>query len=258
MTEVQQLQFEILCRLDKVCRKHGLIYYLAYGTCIGAIRNKGFIPWDHDIDVLMPIEDAMYLESLQTEFGNQYLVTSYRTDSSYAAVNMRIVDKGHRCVEKREGKVVGEYNLAIDIYPFYNCPESRLKQALMVIRSHIFKMLVGGTPKNHGLAAKMLAKMILVFYPQRNRKQDIQKFERLLNYQGKSVGISDYYGQDVSILSTLVYDKSWFSKPIELEFECHFFYGPSNPDKYLTKRYGDYMTPTSTVERDKEPVVELI
>lgn len=58
MTEVQELQLSILVKLDEVCHRHNLRYYLAYGTCLGAVRHQGFIPWDHDIDVLMPVSDV--------------------------------------------------------------------------------------------------------------------------------------------------------------------------------------------------------
>ena len=57
LEEIKQLQLNILDVFDAFCREHGLRYQLAYGTLIGAVRHKGYIPWDDDIDLVMPIED---------------------------------------------------------------------------------------------------------------------------------------------------------------------------------------------------------
>ena len=60
----KEVLLNLLIKLDEVCRRHHLRYYLAYGTCIGAMRHKGFIPWDHDIDVIMPVKDAIKLTQM--------------------------------------------------------------------------------------------------------------------------------------------------------------------------------------------------
>ena len=69
LKEVQQAAFEILVELDLTCHKLGLVYTLTYGTLIGAVRHKGFIPWDDDIDILMPREDY---EKLKRYFKTDY------------------------------------------------------------------------------------------------------------------------------------------------------------------------------------------
>ena len=252
MNEVQKLQLDILCKLDEVCRRNHLIYYLAYGTCIGAVRDRGFIPWDHDIDVLMPIEDARKLESLQDEFGPQYFVSSYRTDPDFQSISMRIVDKEHETDIKKQGVVIERANLSIDVYPYYYCPKTKIGLTRNVLRSHVYKVLVGGIPQNHGNLSKLLAKIILSFFPKRNRQRDIRKYEELLNYRGESNEIADYFGLDIRFLKAITYKKEWFSEPSEMEFENHLFFGPTDVDQYLTKRYGDYMTPPPPERRMDE------
>ena len=71
MEATRGVMYNILEEFATFCDAHGLRYYLAYGTCIGAIRHKGFIPWDHDIDVLMPVRDAWALIRYQKEFGER-------------------------------------------------------------------------------------------------------------------------------------------------------------------------------------------
>ena len=258
MNEVQRLELEILKKFDEVCQAHGLQYYIAYGTCVGAVRHKGFVPWDHDIDVLMPIKDAKELSKYQSEFGNQYFVANYQTDQNYKNTNMQIIDKKHRCRVVQKGREEETIDLAMDIYPFYACPSTKIGLLFNIWRSHIHKMLVMGPPKNHGKALALASKIILLFYQKKNRERDIARIEKKLDYKGPSYEIADYFGKDITLCSAITYNKEWFGKPIKMDFEGLQFDGPTDADKYLTKRYGDYMTPPSRAEIEEEAVLELI
>ncbi len=258
MNEVQRLELEILKKFDEVCRKNHLRYYIAYGTCVGAARHKGFVPWDHDVDVLMPIRDAKKLVKYQSEFGSRFFVDSYKTNPEFRNTNMQIVDKEHKCRIIQSGQETIETYLAMDIYPYYNCPPTKLGLLFTIWSSHVHKMLVMGPPKNHGKALKIMSKIILFFFREKNRERDIRRFERKLDYRGKSYEIADYFGRDISLCSAITYKKEWFAKPQMMEFEGYRFPGPTDYDKYLTKRYGDYMTPPQKSEIDKEAVIELI
>ncbi|SEL57114.1 lipopolysaccharide cholinephosphotransferase [Ruminococcus sp. YRD2003] len=257
MNDIQKLQLEMLVKLDEVCRKHGLRYYLAYGTCIGAMRHNGFIPWDHDVDVLMPIEDAVRLERYQKEFGD-YFIASRRTDSSFKLIDMSIVDTKHKCEVIKDGRVIKKRNVNMDIYPFYNCPPTKVGLLANIMRSHLYKLLVGGIPQNHGKVAVIASKLFMLFFSEKNRERDIRRIEKKLRYRGRSFEIADYYGLDITFLSAITYKKEWFDKPKELIFEGYHFYGPTNPHAYLTKRYGDYMTPPSKSAISEEVVIKLI
>lgn len=257
MNEIQKLQYKMLVKLDEVCRKNNLVYYLAYGTCIGAVRHKGFIPWDHDVDVLMPIDHVRKLEKLQNEFGREYFVSTYRTDKDNRTVKAMVCDRKNKCRVLKNGKVVETINVCMDIYPFYKCPSTKFGLLLNIWKSHFYKILVGGTPQNHGMVVKMLGNIInTLLSPYRDTL--IERIEKDLNYTGECVEIADYYGRDITFMNAITYDIEWFSEPKEIEFEGRKFFGPTNPDKYLTKRYGDYMTPVSQETIDDESKLELI
>jgi len=258
MNDIQALQFNILIKLDEVCRRHNLKYYLAYGTCIGAVRHKGFIPWDHDIDVLMPFDDVRKLVKYQDEFGQNYYVSDYKNDKSNLTTKVLIYDRNHRCQIIKNGHITEIINVCMDIYPFYNCPSSRIGLLLNIWRSHAYKILVGGIPQNHGKFVKLIGRIILLFVSKSRRKNVIIKIEQKLNYKGNSYEIADYYGLDITFISAITYKREWFGEPTELEFEGRYFYGPTDSDKYLTRRYGDYMTPPLKKDLDNEVRVELI
>ena len=91
LKDVQEISYEILKEFKDFCNTNGLRYYLAYGTLIGAIRHKGFIPWDDDIDVFMPRPDYEKLLQLYTDNAN-YQLYSPRKQKNYYCCYMKLVD----------------------------------------------------------------------------------------------------------------------------------------------------------------------
>ncbi len=241
--DVRKVQLNILIKLDEVCHKNNLRYYLAFGTCLGALRHKGFIPWDDDIDVLMPYADAKKLISLQGSFGKKYFVQSKETDPDYRSIAMRIRDLDTTCIEIDEVGLNIKKGIYVDIYPFYECSDNLIVRTADILRSNLLKVLVNNKPPvNHGGILALISKIIILFYSESHRKRAIEKLEhRLSSVRGSE--ILDYFGQDVSLFTAISYPKEWFAEPKKLEFEGLLFDGATEPEKYMEKRYGDYMTP---------------
>lgn len=239
--DVRKVQLEILKKLDEVCKNNGLHYYLAFGTCLGALRHKGFIPWDDDIDVLMPYADAKRLIRLQKQFGEKYFVQSKETDPDFRSIAMRIRDCDTTCIESDEVGLKTKKGIYVDVYPFYECSNNRFVRTLDILRSNLMKVLVNNRPPvNHGKALAAISKGILALFSEKRRKMLITRLEkRLRSVKGEE--ILDYYGQDVSLFTAISYPKEWFAEPKLLEFEGLFFYGATEPEKYMKKRYGNYM-----------------
>lgn len=84
MTKLQKIELEILKKIDEVCKKHNIKYWIDSGTLLGAVRHKGFIPWDDDIDIAMLREDyEKFLKVAQKDFGNEYFLQTKNTDKKY-------------------------------------------------------------------------------------------------------------------------------------------------------------------------------
>lgn len=241
--DVKVIQLNMLIKLDEVCKRHNLIYYLAYGSCLGAVRHKGFIPWDSDIDVLMPIQDAKKLPEYQEEFGTDYFVQSKETDPGFRYITYKIRDSRTTCIWPEYKNDRFNQGISIDIYPFYNCPATRWGLQKNIWKSYLYRMLVAGRgPINHSTIAKKIGDAINAFYKnEQKRKRKIAKLEESLINVSQGKEILDYFGLDITLFNAITYNREWFDTPQEMDFEGYKFNGPKNPDKYLTKRYGQYM-----------------
>ncbi|WP_294633407.1 LicD family protein [uncultured Bacteroides sp.] len=123
--ELKKLQLDILINVRDFCDAKGIMYYLAYGTLLGAVRHKGYIPWDDDIDIMMPRED--YNRFLK-EFNGYYKdleVLAPELDLNYYAPYANVVDKRTLLVEQSlNHKDIG---VKIDIFPIENIPDDEVK-----------------------------------------------------------------------------------------------------------------------------------
>lgn len=118
LDEMKAVELGILKKFDSICKENGLEYSLAYGTMLGAIRHKGFIPWDDDIDVFMKREDYEKLLKLKYDDGD-FEIKSYRYSKNYYFLYSKMVDKRtYICEDWRAEKDMG---LFVDIFPLDYC-----------------------------------------------------------------------------------------------------------------------------------------
>ena len=118
MTELQKKQLEILKQFVRVCEKHNLRYSLEGGTAIGAVRHKGFIPWDDDVDVMMPREDYDKFIQLQYEYdGTPYFIQTWKSDPHYCYNFAKLRDSSTTYIENFFVNHVINHGVWIDIFP---------------------------------------------------------------------------------------------------------------------------------------------
>ncbi len=239
--EVRPLQLhilKILIAVDKVCKEHGLRYYLAAGTMLGAVRHKGFIPWDDDVDITMPRKDYEILMA----HGNEWLpapyeMMDYRTKPDYPFGFGKVVDYSTTLVEREHHALVdGVY---LDIFPLDPIVTNKWVQRIHTIRFSFYKKvayLLSRNPYKHGHGPSCW--MPLLCRRLFNLKDIMVKMERLQRkYEGQETGwVIDHDFGMRGILKEEV-----LGEPVDVTFEGLTFNGVAQYDEYLRHLYGDYM-----------------
>ncbi len=155
LTEIQQLELEILDVFDRLCRQHGLSYQLAYGSLLGAVRHQGFIPWDDDIDLLMPREHYRRLVSLVNGMNTGGIVDGrYRFADPgikgsipYHQTFMKIYDMRTRASETSLRRSLGfEEGVFIDVFSLEGMPDDAREEKERFLRlDHLNDMVYYST-----------------------------------------------------------------------------------------------------------------
>ena len=118
MDLLHQVDLDIVKEVVAICEKHGFTYFMLGGTMLGAVRHKGFIPWDDDIDLGIPrIDYEAFLKVAPKELSSHLKVVNYRTDPDYHYYITRILDTETKVEEKRIGNENRYTNASIDIFP---------------------------------------------------------------------------------------------------------------------------------------------
>ena len=120
-TELRKLQLteiEVLDEIVRICKKHKLQYFLLAGTCLGAVRHSGFIPWDDDIDIGMPREDyEKFLNIALDELDEKYFLQYYKTDENYYLGFAKVRKNNTSFITKGFEKKKGHQGFFVDIFP---------------------------------------------------------------------------------------------------------------------------------------------
>lgn len=256
--EIKNIEFGILNAIAMFCDDHDIRYYLAFGSLLGAVRHKGFIPWDDDIDIVMPREDyTKFVKSFPSDKG-RYIVKSIENDPKYWNPFAKVMDT-RTYLEDPQVDIPNEYNcINIDVFPMDGLPSSEIGRKIhlkfqeflvTLYRGSAFKLkktqkyadskseLAGikGVIRN---ILKFSAIIILHHLP-------TQKLIRLINKNAAKYKFTRAEFVDEAVNSAIYrhIKREDFEPRAKYEFEGKKFWGPKNYDKYLTIIYGDYMTP---------------
>lgn len=221
--EAHNIVLEIAKEFHRICQKHGIPYYIGYGTMLGAIRHAGFIPWDDDMDFLVHRKDMAKLKDILThELPSFYKYRDRHSGIGIYGEIMKIEDTRTKITELTNPTHANEYGLFIDIFPL-DVSKNNTKHILSRnwIISHLFQC-------EHNKAFKYrFAKMIV---------GGVSNIRRIIATEGNYY--VEYSGMDC--LKTAM-PKAIYGTPKLYRFEDTEFYGVENPQAYLTHIYGDYM-----------------
>ncbi len=257
--KLQLVQLDILDEVKRVCDKMEIPFYLAFGSCLGALRHKGCIPWDDDIDICMHVKDFDRFVRCKKLFRPGYFLQTQATDPEFGCAIARVRLDGTRLVEEDEADLNIHHGIYVDIYPLYGIPRNKLLRMCLVAESLLYRLLlVRRPPRNHGGAAAGAGALILQILPERVRLRLVKELKKRLRVYRNSVEVGTLYGMDVSMRHLITYKRSWFQKPRMVEFEGRKMPIPTNAENYMSNRYGDYMTlPPKDKQKSYHSFMEL-
>ena len=239
----KELQFRLLQMMKcfhSICEDNDLKYYIIGGTCIGAIRHKGFITWDDDIDIGMPREDYEKLCALpRSAFPKNLELRFYRNTPNSPFHFIKFVDNTTTLIEGAYLNYVE--GLYIDVFPldgvkdYFHNPFERLRcNYIWFEKVMIFYNSMTEKREN------WIKKILIYFAKMKSLQTMHSKIEKhMMKYSYKdSEYVANFYG---AWKEKEIYPKDDLGTPTLYDFEDTQFYGPELIDEYLTHVYGDYM-----------------
>lgn len=240
---LKYVQKDILREIDRICTKHGLRYYLAYGTLIGAIRHGGFIPWDDDVDIMMPYDDMLRFAQLcKTELDPKFFYQSPETEEEYRLTINRVRRNDSVLSEPTlVGKKVHQ-GIMVDIYPLFGAAQGKFSRRLQVLRAMKRALYLLDEPvKTTDFLMKTGSSVLLKLKTKRGKakaaRRLTEKFAALSFDQSPLVTVLD---SGIKEMST-TYRREWFGDGVRHKFDEDEFMVPANADAVLRRYFGDYM-----------------
>ena len=245
LRELQIAELDGLNFFDSFCRKHGLTYYLCGGCLIGAIRSKCFVPWDDDIDVLMPRPDYEQFLKLYKEKNpsERYVLLDGSKDNTYGNIFAVIADTDHTLIKEYQKDMDMPHGIPLDIFPIDGLASGKMARYMQYMWTMVYSLFRSGiVPKNQGGVLSFGSKVLLGIFRGKSVRYKIWKFaeKRMSAYSFET-------SENVAELCAgfyfmkKVYPRKIYDGVTEVEFEGKKYLAMKNYDDYLKIPFGNYM-----------------
>lgn len=258
LRKIQLTQLELICEVDRICRKMNIHYNMVGGTMLGAIRHKGYIPWDDDADIgFLRKEYERFRQACKTELNHdKFYFQDCRDTAGYRWGYGKLRRKGTEFIRLEQEFMPYEQGIAIDIMPFDNVPDSVIGKRLHLLACFLYRKVfwsaVGRVSEPNPV--KRTVYKLLYRMPEEVVFGSYQKFiDRCEKKRTKQVRILTFptpkgvYG----------YERRWYTQLKKYEFEGLKFPGAADFDGYLRVKYKDYMQLPPPEKRKTHPISKL-
>lgn len=239
--EMHGVLLNILKEVHSFCEQHNITYYLAYGTLLGAVRHKGFIPWDEDIDICMPRPDYERFIKIFPAQDNRIQVISPRMDKKYPHYCAKVQDTDTILISDLPFKY--KIGINIDIFPIDAVPDKKRLQKKYNKNFNFYRDIYNIKAIRCRSERSILKKFLFVFsriitsvIPVKFLVKKLDEISQKYNYENHDVvSIAAY------VDNRLFLEKKMFGKGVKLDFEDIEVNVPHYYQEILKKIYGDYM-----------------
>ena len=247
MKRVWAVQLAMVDEVERICRKYGLRYFADSGTLIGAVRDRGYIPWDDDIDLAMLREDYdRFVKVAPRELKEGLKLQTVYTEDNYLRGHAQIRDSRTTGFNEEDGKAGYNCGIFIDVFPLDGMPDGKLAARWWAFQVKLCWMVLYTWYRydyyeKKTLAGRLLHRLGCMFHiPMR---QAFFRYEKLCaRYKGKNTKrVCDTVF--ISQLEKNTWKREWFDEVVYLPFENRQIPAPAGYDGRLKAEYGDYMKP---------------
>ena len=242
---IQEKSMEILVYFKEFCQKHGLLFYFCGGCCIGAIRHKGFIPWDDDIDVFMPRKDYERLAQLwPKEADPQYAYCRSDKGHYLRSLLSAVSDENTTFIKERQQDLDISHGIRLEILPLDGCPESRFARKRQILWALIYSMFNNNeAPTSKGKGAYLLGRFLLALAPTQGMRYRVWRLAEKRMSRWPITPETKHITELCARYQYMVndYPAEAFASAKWVEFEGLSMPVPIGYDTYLRMAFGDYM-----------------
>jgi len=248
---LKRTELNILIEFDKVCRKLGISYTLSSGTLLGAVRHKGFIPWDDDIDVAMLREDYnRFISEGQSLLPDNMFIQTYETDENYPNNFCKIRDVSTTLKEYSSKNIDMKTGVYIDVFPIDRVSSNKLirkfdNYLITAILALKYSCTFEWAMKSSNIVRKIIR---VIFFPivRLIGTRVLNRIETVIRTKNNKECNKLTYGDRYSLppyrlRDSMLMDIDIFSQYDQVEFEKRKFSVINKKEEYLNIMYGDYM-----------------
>lgn len=241
MNELQKKEYDILTVFIEVCEKLHLQYYLVCGSALGAVKYRGFIPWDDDVDVAMPRKDyERFLQESSELLPTHLFLQNFHTDPAFPQIYSKLRDSNTTYIEKSARKLPIHHGIYIDIFPLDGYPGDQGQQTALERKKRTFKRKLACA---YDVERKGLSLLLCHWYRlcgcHRRTAKIAAEYERLITrWQPDGSEILCNHGNWQGVLDYT--PRSMYGNGAEATFEGRTVLVPTDYDAYLRRKYGDY------------------